>query len=379
MPFGLYLHFPFCTHKCDYCDYYKEVLDSDMERRFYDALKVETELAEHQAQDTDHQISTLYIGGGTPSLTSLGRFEEWLDHLSRFFVIPNDIEFSFEINPESCGRELLEALLKLGVNRPVFGVQSFNTRLLKMLGRAHNLRQTHEAVYFANALGYDNFGCDLLYALPRQTGKMLSSDLDQLVDLAPPHISFYQLTVEEGTALHRKTESGKLKLPSVDHARALYQAGFEKFTEAGYERYEVCSFAKPGHECRHNLNYWTGGDYIGLGPSAHSFLDSRRLFNKPSLGEYLSELKQGRRPQVEDESGEAERMVEALMVGLRLKTGVNLARFSERFRHDIGDLINPEQYEMLLESGHLIWDEDYLRLSEDSMLLADEITLRLVR
>jgi oxygen-independent coproporphyrinogen-3 oxidase len=261
----------------------------------------------------------------------------------------------------------------------VFGVQSFNTRLLRMLGRQHKVRDTHRAVYYANALGYDNFGCDLLYGLPKQTGKMLSADLDQMVDLAPPHISFYQLTVEPGTPLWRKVETGKLNTPDSDFAQALYQAGYERLTEAGWERYEVCSFARPGHECRHNLNYWTGGEYIGLGPSAHSFLDNRRYFNRPSLSEYLEALKDRRRPQEEDESGEQERMVEALMLGLRLAEGVNLAKFSQRFDRDIGDLINPEQYELLIESGHLIWDEEYLRLSDDALILADEITLRLVR
>jgi len=411
MAFGLYLHFPFCRHQCAYCDFYKETYDRSLESRFYDALRIETELAFQSLRDRDLRTATLYIGGGTPSLTSLDRLHDWLGQAQRLFPRDPAAEFSFEINPESCSRELLQTLLGLGVNRPVFGVQSFSRQLLKLLSRKHELRQVHEAIYLANALGYENYGCDLLYGLPGQTGKMLSSDLDQMTDLAPPHISFYQLTVEPRTELAKLVDSGKLTMPDADFVHALYQAGYEHFKENGYERYEVCSFAKlggltvpgryphlpeegsmpsvpyvpgrgphlPDLACRHNLNYWTGGDYLGLGPSAHSFIGGRRYSNAANLYEYVESLEKGRRPTKEDRSGPTERMFEAIMLGLRTAQGIDRAQFEKRFGRPLSDAIDSRQYELLLNSGHLVDDGDYLRLSDEALILADEITRRLTR
>jgi len=379
MPLGLYLHFPFCRYKCAYCDFYKEHYDSLLEARFYDALRTETEIAAQAFRDRDYQLSTLYIGGGTPSLTTLELFHSWLDQVRRLFGHEASVEFSFEINPESCSRVLLEALLALGVTRPVFGVQSFDQKLLKLLSRKHELGQVHEAIYLANALGYDNYGCDLLYGMPGQTGKRLSYDLDQMTDLEPPHISFYQLTIEQGTELARQVDRGKIKLPDSDFAQTLYSAGYEHFKEHGYERYEVCSFAKPGHECRHNLNYWTGGDYLGLGPAAHSFLDGHRFSNAANLYEYMETLEKGRRPTIEDRSGPKERMFEAIMLGLRTAQGIDRAQFEKRFHRSLSDAIDSRQYELLINSGHLVDAGNYLRLSDEAMILADEITRRIAK
>jgi oxygen-independent coproporphyrinogen-3 oxidase len=403
MAFGLYLHFPFCRHKCAYCDFYKEPYEHVLEARFYEALLIETELTAQALYERDYQITTIYIGGGTPSLTDLDRFQSWLQQVRRLFGYRDDVEFSFEINPESCNRELLQRLWELGVNRPVFGVQSFDLKLLKALSRKHELRQVHEAIYLANALGYDNYGCDLLYGLPGQTGKMLSSDLDQMTDLAPPHISFYQLTIEPGTELARQAERVDLKMPDSDFAQALYQAGREHFKENGYERYEVCSFAKsdalpedpvpgspqanvpdrcphlPAHACRHNLNYWTGGDYLGLGPAAHSFIDGRRFSNVANLYEYMEALERGRRPIIEDRSGKKERIFEAIMLGLRTAQGIDRAQFETRFHRPLSDAIDPRQYDLLLNSGHVVDAGNCLRLSDDALILADEITRRLTK
>jgi len=379
MAFGLYLHFPFCRHRCAYCDFYKETYDRSIEARFYDALRTETELAFQSFRERDLRTATLYIGGGTPSLTSLDRLHDWLEQAQRLFPRDPSSEFSFEINPESCSRELLQTLLDLGVNRPVFGVQSFSRKLLKLLSRKHELRQVHEAIYLTNALGYDDYGCDLLYGMPGQTGKMLSSDLDQMTDLDPPHISFYQLTVEPRTELAKQVDNGKLKVPDADFVHALYQAGYEHFKENGYERYEVCSFAKPGHECRHNLDYWTGGDYLGLGPSAHSFIGGRRFSNVANVYEYVESLEKGRRPTREDRSGPRERMFEAIMLGFRTARGIDRVQFEKRFGRPLSDAIDSRQYELLLNSGHLIDAGDYLRLSDDALILADEITRRLTK
>ena len=378
MAFGLYLHFPFCRKFCPYCDYYRVVHDEASVRAYFEALRIETELVAESVHDTGRVVSTIYIGGGTPSLINPEYLESWLRRVQALFAVDGAVEFSLEVNPESCSRELLQNLYRLGVNRPVLGVQSFDPRMLRKLGRTHSLDAVHEAIYYLNALDFASFGIDLLYGLPGQTAKMLSVDLDQAVDLEPPHISFYQLTLEPGTEMYRQLEAGKLKLPDTDFARSLYQAGWEHLTENGYRRYEVCSFAQPGHECRHNLNYWTGEEYIGLGPSAHSFTGGRRFANDASLPEYIAALNRGRRPIIEDPSGENERMMETVMLGLRTARGIDLNRFARTFGRELHDFVEKTEFDLMLKAGHLLEEERFVRLSDESMPLADEITTRLM-
>jgi oxygen-independent coproporphyrinogen-3 oxidase len=379
MPFGLYVHFPFCRNKCSYCDFYKELYDSGLEAQFYDALTIETELAAREYADTDRTISTIFVGGGTPTLMNIAKFASWLELLRRLFVVPSDIEFSIENNPEAVTLEVLTAFKELGVNRPTFGMQSFDKKMLKVLDRKHNIEDSYRSVYLTNALGYTNFGVDLIFGIPGQTSRILSDDVDQILDLEPPHISFYQLTVEPGTPLHARVESGALKMPEQEMLLAFYKGGCEKMAEAGYARYEVSSFAKPGFECRHNLGYWEGNDYLALGPSGHSFMLGQRFANSPNLGFYLSELTAGRRPVIDDLSGIDERMTEAIMLGLRTSRGIDRHQFAVRFGVDVEQRLDQAQYKLFVGSGHLITDDTGLRLSDDGICLADEITRRLVK
>jgi oxygen-independent coproporphyrinogen III oxidase len=379
MPFGLYLHFPFCRNKCSYCDFYKELFDAGIEKHFYEALRIETELCAEAYAATDPIISTIFIGGGTPSLTNIELFSEWLAQLKRLFRVPDEVEFSIENNPDSVNLEVLSAFKGLGINRPTFGIQSFNPHLLKLLNRKHNPDHSNKAVYLTNALGYTNFGLDLIFGLPKQTSDILSKDLDQLIDLRPPHISFYQLTVEPGTKLAERVASGSLKMPSQEFNLALYKGGCERMIEAGYVRYEISSFARPGFECKHNLGYWEGNDYLALGPSGHSFMAGQRFANVPDVAQYIKTLKQGKRPTILDESGIEERMVEAIMLGLRTSRGIDRHQFAMRFGRNVEEQLNRSQYDLFLQSGHLVSEETSLRLSDDGIVLADEITRRLIR
>ncbi len=379
MPFSLYVHFPFCSNKCSYCDFYKELYDRSIEKRFFEALRIETELAAEQFESPDREIGTIFVGGGTPSLMNLDSFAGWLEQVKRLFYLPAGIEFSVETNPESVRLDNLKRLQELGVNRPVFGVQSFQTKLLKLLNRRHIPHHSQRAVYFANVLGFTNFGVDIIFGLPGQTTRMLAKDLDQIIDMDPPHISFYQLTVEEGTPLAHKVEAGELRIPDQELMLAMYRGGYDQLAEAGYVRYEVSSFAKPGFECRHNQAYWDGTEYLGLGPSAHSFVNGQRFLNVENVDEYLDSLKAGKLPRVFDESGLEERMVEAIMLGLRTSRGVSHASFARRFGRPLEDRLDNEQYNHLRESGHLIEDRTGIRLSESGFYLADEITRRLLK
>ena len=379
MPLGLYLHYPFCRNRCSYCDFYKELHDTELQKQFFDALHIETDLIAKQYSGRQHRVRSVFIGGGTPSLMPMELLSNWMDHVRRLFVVEDDLEFSIETNPESVSLELLQTLKSIGVNRPLFGVQSFNRHLLKLLDRKHSPKDSHRAIYHANALNFANFGVDLLFGLPGQNGDMLTADLEQFIDLAPPHISFYQLTIEEDTGLADRVAAGSLKLPDQELALAMYRAGVQKMEEAGYYRYEVSSFAKPGFECRHNLGYWEGDEYLGLGPSAHSFFDGNRFSNQNNLRLYLDSLNKGKLPQVADESGEEERMTEAIMLGLRTTKGISRKQFSQRFGISLREHLDLSQYRMLVESGHLLPDRDKLRLSEEGFYVVDEIIRRLLK
>ncbi len=379
MPFGLYVHFPFCRNHCAYCDFYKELYDPDQERRFYQALTRETELAAQDHAGGDRTVSTIFIGGGTPSLTATELLSRWLDRLKSLFEVPPGIEFSIECNPESVNLENLEIFRDLGINRPVFGIQSFNRDLLKVLDRRHLPHHSYRAIYYANALGFVNFGCDVIFGFPGQSSRMLAADLEQVIELSPPHISFYQLTVEPGTFLHSQVSSGVLEMPSSDMMHTLYKLGCDQMAEAEYERYEVSSFAREGCECIHNLAYWEGADYLGLGPSAHSFIGGRRFANAAGIAEYIDALESGRRPWTIDESGAKERAAEAIMLGLRISRGISRERFAARFDRRLEEYLDSNQYHILIESGHLIPERGRLRLSDEGIFLADEITARLLK
>ena len=378
MPFGLYVHFPFCRNFCSYRNFYKELHDSHLEKQFFKALINETELAAEELVSSDAEVSSIFFGGGTLSLISHESLADWLEHLKRYFKVSDNFEFTLEFNPESTTCENLTALKDVGVNRPIFGIQTFDRGLLKILNRKHTPHHGHRAIYYGNALGYTNFGIDLIYGIPTQTSRMLSADLDQLLDLEPPHISFYQLTLEPGTELTAKVASGRLKMPDQELILAMYRGGSEKFSEAGYVRYEVSSFSKPGYECRHKLGYWEGNDLLGLGPSAHSYIDGKHFANTSNLSRYIEQLKAGKLPRVADSTGAEKRMTEAITEGLRTARGISRSRFSDRFGVPIETRFNREQYRQLVESGHLLPDRDTLRLSLEGILQAEEITRRLI-
>ncbi|HSH00269.1 MAG TPA: radical SAM family heme chaperone HemW [candidate division Zixibacteria bacterium] len=374
---SIYLHFPFCSKLCGYCDFHKELFDRRRERLFFDALLRETELAAPEAQGSE--IATVYVGGGTPSLMSLERFAEWIAALQRLYRFAERVEFTVELNPESAQRENLAAFRELGVNRLSIGVQSFDADALKLLDRRHNITDTLRVFYLARALGYEDFSADLIFGLPNQTLAGLQSDLEQLVEIEPTHISYYQLTVKENTPLERLVADGEIRLPDDDTLSVFYRAGVDFLADHGYERYEVSSFTKPGFQSQHNLRYWRGEPYLGLGPGAHGFTGSERYANVSDTTAYVESLMTDRkRPLIVDPRSERDQMVEEIMLGLRLSAGIERQRFFARHGKHVIDLVNKSEYKHLVESGLLIPGARSLRLSDDALALADEITARLL-
>jgi len=379
MALSLYIHFPFCSNLCGYCDFYKETYRPDLEERFFAALERELVLAVDDVERTARQLDTIYIGGGTPSLAHLPHLERFLNELHRHFSLATDLEFSFEINPESIDADKLLRLRELGVNRPIFGMQSFNVNLLKRLNRRHTLDDSYRAVYQTRAAGFDNFGIDMIFGLPRQTSRLLSDDLDQVVDLAPPHISYYQLTVEPNTPLARNVATGKIRMPGNDLMAAMYRAINQTLTKYHYTRYEVSSFARLGFECRHNLRYWEGGDFLGLGPAANSFIGDRRFANVADLAVYLKSLDNKARPLVVDAVGPEGRITEAVMLGLRTSRGISRKDFRHRFGMPVEQALNSDIFSLLKNNGLIAIDKDYIKLTETGIPVADDIIRRLIK
>ncbi len=379
MGLSLYIHYPFCRNICSYCDFYKENYDLKLEEEYFKALKTELDISVTSIESEKRILDSIYIGGGTPSLAGIGLLSDFLEDLkNRFFVKPA-IEFSFEINPESIDVGKLISLQTLGVNRPIFGIQSFSTSLLKTLNRKHDLYDSFYAVYLARALGFNNFGVDMIFGLPRQTSRKLSDDLNQLVELAPPHISYYQLTVEKRTILERKISENKLRLPDDDSMAAMYRAINQELSKFGYIRYEISSYAMPGHECRHNLRYWQGGDYLGLGPSAHSFIGDRRFANIDKLNTYITTLKEGKKPLIFDSDDKNARVNEAIMLGLRTADGLDKKSFLIRFRKSFEEAVNYDNFLVMIDKKLIKSDDKSISLTETGIPVADEIISHLIK
>jgi oxygen-independent coproporphyrinogen-3 oxidase len=379
MPLSLYIHYPFCRNLCSYCDFYKEKFDVESENQYFHALETELQLAKETIDPDRRIIDTIYFGGGTPSLANLDLLQKLLTKIKEIFALERNLEFSFEINPESIDSDRLSLLKELGVNRPIFGVQSFNIDLLKTLNRKHKLDDTYRAVYLARALRFENFGIDMIFGLPRQTGRKLSEDLTQLVELNPPHISYYQLTIEKGTPLEAQITSGKVKIPDSDLSAAMYRAINTDLGKHGYFRYEISSFALPGFECRHNMRYWEGGDFLGLGPSAHSFIGDYRFANSACLKTYLEKLTRKERPLIIDTNRKEARITEAIMLGLRTARGIGRRQFRHRFGISIEEAVDSKNLEMLVASGLIAPNDEHIKLTESGFPQADEIIRHLIK
>ncbi|MGE4170449.1 MAG: radical SAM family heme chaperone HemW [Candidatus Margulisiibacteriota bacterium] len=282
--FGLYVHVPFCSHLCPYCAFYKTQWSADKETRYLQALA--TESAHYAAHFGKPAIRTVFLGGGTPSLLSLDALTQLFKTLRDAFNIPHGTEITLEMNPENVSKTNLAAYAALGITRISLGVQSFNTLELDALGRTHSPTALHEALHWLQTGPIPNFNVDLIFSTGVSTLSLLKKTLDTVLTIAPPHVSAYALSIEEGTPFHRK----KVR-PLPSHTELQHYDYIRKtLSKAGYTHYEVSAFAKPGFECQHNLIYWQLAPYIGLGPSAASYFDQFH-FQNPTLDPYCQDPK----------------------------------------------------------------------------------------
>ncbi len=369
---SLYLHIPFCEHKCVYCDFYS--LESrEWQSLFVDLLCREAEF--FSSSYGGEEVETIFLGGGTPSLLTPQELGQILSVLHRRFSIRSDAEVTLETNPGTVNAEKLRAFRALGVNRLSIGIQSFHDDDLRFLTRIHTSEQARACVRLANDIGFPFVNLDLIFALPGQTMERWQHNLEEAVSLGTNHISAYSLIVERNTPLFRMVETGGVSTLPIETEADMYLRTMAFLREHGFEHYEVSNYARAGCRSRHNMNYWNHSPYLGFGPSAHSFWENRRWWNIANLSTYCDALDRGSSPVAGEETLATSQLLdERIMLGLR-SSGVDVAAF----RRDFGDQRWAQlQFELaaLEEDALLIRDQDVVRLTDRGYLLCDEIVKR---
>lgn len=346
---SLYIHIPFCVRKCGYCDFLSAPADEKARDRYVQALLMEIE--RYRGTETaDRKIKTLYIGGGTPSTLSVKQLECIMQKIKCTFNFHGDMETSMEMNPGTASKEKCRALYQMGINRLSIGLQSTNDMELKTLGRIHSYEDFLNTYTWCREAGFQNINVDLMAALPYQIVESYTTGLRKIIRLAPEHISAYSLILEEGTPFYQKYNSGCYPLPDEEQERLMYRETEQILAQAGYERYEISNYAKKGYACRHNLVYWQGGDYLGLGLGSSSYMDGVRFHNTTDFNTYVN---QGAYVEDREELSVQAKMEEFMFLGLRVIAGVSGTEFEKRFgktMEDVyGDVLRKHEEEGLLQ------------------------------
>ncbi|MDZ7266570.1 MAG: radical SAM family heme chaperone HemW [candidate division KSB1 bacterium] len=374
---GLYIHIPFCEKRCRYCDFYTLAGSRARIPDYLAALQRELALRAAEPFWQRQRFATIFFGGGTPSLLSPQQIAEILDSCFAHLRFNERVEVTLEANPGTLDGTQMAKYRAVGVNRLSLGVQSFDPAELALLERVHTPQQALIAAQNARYAGFENLNLDFMFALPNQTLARWQHTLEQAVALAPEHLSAYNLTIEPGTPIHAAMQRGELKPLTQEEEREFFAFTIDFLEQHGYQHYEISNFAKPGFAARHNLKYWDGSPYLGLGASAHSFDGRRRCWNVANLRKYLERLAEGRLAQEgEEKLTPQQRMFEFAFLGLRQRRGIALDEFAQKFKMPLTQAFNGELHRLQAQ-GLLIHEDGYLRLSREGVFLCDEICARL--
>ena len=357
----LYLHMPFCVRKCAYCDFLSFPTDQETQNLYTRRLREDIDAMGKKYGDIP--VDTIFIGGGTPSVPDSALIVGIMEHVRKAFHVEEGAEISMEANPGTVTREKLTDYRRAGINRLSFGLQSANDRELKLLGRIHTWAEFLESFHLARECGFTNINIDLMSALPGQTRESWKDTLKRVTDLNPEHISAYSLIIEDGTPFGEKygSEEGRKLLPDEDSEREMYHETKRFLRDCGYERYEISNYAKPGRACRHNIGYWTGLPYLGLGLGASSYMDGCRFAVNSDMKQYLEE-KPGMFTDVEKLT-KKDMEEEFFYVGLRMTAGVSLPEFERRFGVSAKD-VYPGLMEMFVEEKAAVFQGDRFVLTD---------------
>ena len=375
-PAGLYVHIPFCEAKCRYCGFYSESIKNHDPQRLISAIIAELNQKRSQpalsgVEGTPFSPKTVYIGGGSPSCLP----GELLLRLAGEFTsnFPNFQEFTVEINPRQVDKTILSQLRAAGVNRLSIGAQSFNADELGFLGRLHSVDDIFRAVEAAKQAGFNNIGLDLIFAIPGSTIDSWKYSLREAINLDIQHISAYALTYEEETPLKKAVAAGDVRPVDEETDRAMYETAIEELELAGFKQYEISNFAKPGFECRHNLNCWANRPYIGVGPAAESYWKGNRTLNIADIEKYIEAIEQGADAATESESPDKiQAACETAVLNLRRRCGIDLKEFKDRTGFDAMELFADTigKYKKL---GLIEMHDGRLFLTRKALPIADSI------
>ena len=393
---GIYIHIPFCKQKCYYCDFTSFAGCEHLQERYVECLKKELQYRLNEVKD-NYVITTIYIGGGTPSyidsryikeimnlITSEisrinlnnNQFEKFkLDNYQLENIKPAYEEATIEVNPGTVTEQKLRDYKEAGINRLSIGVQSTNNKLLKEIGRIHNYEQFIETYNLARNVGFKNINIDLMLGLPNQTIEDLKESLDKVMGLNPEHVSVYSLILEEGTKLYNMVSDGKLELPDEEYERQMYWYVKNTLELNEYKHYEISNFAKTGYESKHNVNCWKQKEYIGVGLGASSYCDGVRFSNIKDLEEYIANVEAGKIDKntiVEEMQTETDKQKEYMMLGLRMIDGVSIQEFKARFGQNPVYLFRDELDE-LVKDKLLIVEGDKIKLTNRGLDLANQV------
>lgn len=356
---GIYIHIPFCSSKCAYCDFYS---GRSFNRIPAFLIALEQEYRERKAELNNTKVSTIYIGGGTPSILSREQFES----IVAWLPTENAVEFTVEANPDHINAALVDSWVKNGVNRVSLGVQSFIDKELKAVGRQHTARTASDAIKLLRTYGIDNISIDLIYGLPEQTNLSWQESLDKAIELRPEHISAYCLSVEPRTRLGVLAQKGEFTEASDDDIAWRYEALCSTLAKEGYEHYEISNFALPERYSRHNSAYWNLTPYLGLGPAAHSLrTDGSRCYNEANLTRYIENPAS---VLTIDPETETERANDIIFTRLRTAKGLNLKTFPEKYKYQLLTNARP-----LIANGSLQNSDDLLYIRPETWLTSDAV------
>ncbi|MGB5685780.1 MAG: radical SAM family heme chaperone HemW [Candidatus Electrothrix sp.] len=381
---GLYLHVPFCLHKCPYCSFYSLAGRPDLHHRYVQAISTQLRSFSEEYRDQQQSLTSIFFGGGTPTLLPPETLSRLLAQCLVQFPCADEAEISIEVNPATVDASGLNVLRRAGFNRLSIGVQSLNDGALRQLGRPHSVADAVQTLQVARAAGFDNINLDLMYGLPGQHPRSWQASLDRAVELQPEHLSIYELTIEAGTPFARLDEQGSLSLPDEEAILLMLEKTQQALKQAEFGRYEISNYAKPGYQCRHNINYWQNGEYIGFGAGAVAFLNGTRSTAIADADqfcerlEYLECLSNGQNIWAEKEKLDRDAAFrETVIMGLRMTAGVSLVELTDRFGMKAESYYG-ETLHRLIRQGMLHIVQDRLQLTAQGLLLANTVMAELV-
>ncbi len=370
-PTSAYVHIPFCTQICYYCDFSKVFIKNQPVDSYLEHL-----LEEFRSYDIQ-KLRTLYIGGGTPTALSASQLEVLLDGLTKNLDLSALEELTIEANPGDLDEDKIAVLKNSAVNRVSLGVQTFDDKMLKKIGRSHLEKDIYENIDRLKLADFDNISIDLIYALPGQTMEQVKDNVAKAIGLGIPHMSLYSLILENHTVFMNRMRRGKLPLPKEELEAEMFEYIIAELERAGFEHYEISNFSKPDFESRHNLMYWDNAEYYGIGAGASGYVDGVRYKNHGPIRHYLSAVEEGNARITEEHLSQKEQMEEEMFLGLRKKSGVSMSRFDEKFGRSFEGLYG-EIVRDLVQQGLMQVEGDRVRMTKRGLFLGDTVAERFI-